>query len=630
MNAGRTDALILLLGCTLAAAVFAGSLRGDFVYDDLLQIVNNELIQDPSHAWKALTSDVWAFQGDRSEAWTNSWRPTFVAWLMLNCRLFGIDNTLGWHLGNILLHVAVCAVLYGLLRRLTVARPLAAAIMFLFAVHPVHVESVAWISGSPDLLATLPLLGALWCELAARRSGRRSLRAVSCVLFAVAILAKELGIVFPAVVFAALLLPDPRAPTASWRARLRLAVHHALPHAAVAVAYLIARSSVLGKFEQPALWRTSIADNIATIPSLVLFYVRQALAPVWLAPSYPLRPVAISQPGLFDLALPLVGFASVTFLLIFIARRDPLRRFGLVLFFLPLLPAMNITGFIPEQLVHDRYLYLPLLGLLLVVVPALQSVLLARRFPPRLIAALVVAVCTLLSAQTIRYTRAWTTEPGFWEYAARMDPTSAFNQTRYANCLLQAGRRQEARRAFDLAIKSSPGMTYPYLGRAQLAVEEGRFADAEQDLRLVLSWFDTFPTPYEMLATCYARQSRFDDAADTLRQARDRIPYRRAAFTGMLAAVLRQADRKAEALAELEAARPTARREYGPASKLIFYDLGGLYSECARREDARHAYDEYLASTSTLSDPRTKAARQAAIQALAALVGPATSAPSGP
>ncbi len=97
----------------------------------------------------------------------------------------------------------------------------------------------------------------------------------------------------------------------------------------------------------------------------------------------------------------------------------------------------------------------------------------------------------------------------------------------------------------------------------------------------------------------------------------------------MLATLLRQAGRKEEALAELEAERSMAAQEYGPVAKLVLYDQGMLYSELHRYEDARAAFTHHLASTANLGDKRTKAARQAAIQAMTALPDPTSIGPPG-
>ena len=98
----------LLPALLLGILVYLNTLGGEFIYDDARQIVRNTLIQDSSQFWRALTSDVWAFKGSGEEAVSNYWRPSFVFWMILNFRCFGVQ-TFGWHLTNILLHVAVIA-----------------------------------------------------------------------------------------------------------------------------------------------------------------------------------------------------------------------------------------------------------------------------------------------------------------------------------------------------------------------------------------------------------------------------------------------------------------------------------------------------------------------------------------
>src|SRR3954464_1556545 len=135
------------LGALVAIAVvsfivFTNVLSGDFVYDDNRQVVRNPLIQEASLYGKALVSDVWAFKASGMGAASNYWRPTFVAWMILNFLVFDL-KPFGWHLSNILLHSCVCIVAYLLLRRWNASRSIAFAIVLVFAVHPVHTESVA-------------------------------------------------------------------------------------------------------------------------------------------------------------------------------------------------------------------------------------------------------------------------------------------------------------------------------------------------------------------------------------------------------------------------------------------------------------------------------------------------------
>src|SRR6476620_8766508 len=153
----KSDLRLLVLLALVSFGIFANSLSGGFVYDDNRQILRNPLIQEPSLYGQALVSDVWAFKCDGKIAASNYYRPTFVAGLIVNYRLFGTSR-FGWHLLNVLLHVGSCLLGFLLLRRWNISRNAAFAVALVFAVHPLHVESVAWISGSPDLLLSIAFL----------------------------------------------------------------------------------------------------------------------------------------------------------------------------------------------------------------------------------------------------------------------------------------------------------------------------------------------------------------------------------------------------------------------------------------------------------------------------------------
>ena len=116
-----------------------------------------------------MTSDVWAFSVETAETRSNYWRPMFVLWLMVNYRFFGLIPA-GWHVAAILLHGLVIVLSAETLRRLGVRPAVSAATLWTFAAHPVHVESVAWISGAPDLLVSAFLLGSYVTYLAKRSS----------------------------------------------------------------------------------------------------------------------------------------------------------------------------------------------------------------------------------------------------------------------------------------------------------------------------------------------------------------------------------------------------------------------------------------------------------------------------
>ena len=145
----RPSVLLSLLGL-LTFVVYSGSLSFDFVWDDWPQIVNSPIIRSWSNLPRAFGSDLW-YHVARHQVY---YRPLFVAWSMLNYTLFGL-RPWGWHLGAVLLHVGAVAAVFWLARRLGLEYWTAALAALIFALHPVHIEPVAWISGASDTMVTM-------------------------------------------------------------------------------------------------------------------------------------------------------------------------------------------------------------------------------------------------------------------------------------------------------------------------------------------------------------------------------------------------------------------------------------------------------------------------------------------
>lgn len=591
----------------LAALAFANTLGGAFVYDDTRQIVANALIQDTSRLGEALASDVWAFRADEGQAGSNYWRPTFVAWLVLCHTLFGLAP-LGWHVLSILLHVAVTALAFVFVRRLGLGAWAAAAVALVFAVHPVHTESVAWISGSPDLLLGVALLGAAILAADHARVGGAWRVAAIVALGAVAMGAKEIGIMTPLVVgltvWAVRAGDAERRPTA-----VRAALWTAAPLVALAVVYLVARNAVIGGFSQEAPWEHGLVEAALTAPAIVVFYLGQILWPATLGPSYPLRPVDTVTATSFW--LPLVGMLLALGLAAWLARQSRAAAVGVALFALLLLPAFNIGAFPPEHLVHDRYLYLPLLGALLAVAAVAETRLGGRRLA---IGAAVVAVPLLLV--TWRANAMWMSEEALWAANVETDPTSAFAWTQHGIQLQRAGQADAAIRAYDRAIALRP-MAAAVTARAELLAASGRGADAEAALRSVIAQRPTDHGAYERLAVILQQQNRLDEAEAVLRAGRDANPSVACAFAANLGVVLYLQGRPDEAAEAFDAAAAGADREVSAACRAGLFHRAQLNLERGRTEAARADFERFLALTTTFTDAATQQRRGIAQQRLA-------------
>lgn len=588
--------------------VFANTVGGEFVYDDTRQIVRNTLIQDNSLVWKALTSDVWAFKGDGTQAASNYWRPTFTLWNILCFRLFGMSPA-GWHVANILLHAGVSVMAFLLLRRWEFSGAVAFAIALVFAVHPVHVESVAWIAGSPDLLFSLAFLGSLWFATSFRESRSSNHLILTVLLYAVALGAKEVGILCLPIYYFVLKDSEPTRKKADNNTPL-------LALGAVAVVYFVARLGVLGAVSRPPDDAVPLGDALMSVPMMFAFYLRQIFAPVWLAINYPLTPV--TQIGAMNFFVPLVVSLAVLAGLFFLVRTSNKNRIAAAIFLLPLIPAMNATAFISEQIVHDRYLYLPLLGVLMLLVPFVTQYVNERNV---MITCCVIAAA--LSVQTFRYNTAYANELALWTWTSAIDD-SAFTSMQLGGALAEAGRNDEALAAYSAAIEKKPAIR-GYLGRGRIYNSLKQYPEAEKDLIKALAMpierqeaYAMYQV-YESLGIAYVEQRKLDQAASIFRESRNSLPIYKAALTEKLAIVYYQGNQKDQALKELEGAQAKARQELLPESKGVFLRLGMLYQEAGRKEEARNAFNEYLRLTASISDKNTIGYRSQASKALETL-----------
>ncbi len=593
----------------LAALAFANTLDGAFVYDDTRQIAANALIQDTSRIGEALASDVWAFRADDGQAGSNYWRPTFVAWLILCHALFGLAP-LGWHVMSVALHVAVTALAFVFVRRLGLGAWAAAAVALVFAVHPVHAESVAWISGSPDLLLGVAMLGAAILAADHARAGGAWRVAAIVALGTVAMGAKEIGIMTPLIV--GLTVWAVRASDAATRpTAVRSGVRAAAPLVAVGVVYLVARHAVIGGFSQDAPWEHGLLESALTASAIVMFYLGQILWPATVGPSYPLRPVSADTLTAASFGLPLVGTLLALALAAWLARQSRAAAVGVALFALLLLPAFNIGAFPPEHIVHDRYLYLPLLGALLAVVAVAEA-----RWDGRRVALVAAVVAVPLLLVTLRVNRIWTSEEALWAANVETDPTSAFAWTQHGIMLQRAGQTDAAVRAYDRAIAIRP-MAAAISARAELMAASGRGADAEAALRAVIAQQPTDHGAYERLAVILQQQNRLDEAEAVLRAGRAANPGLACAFSVNLGVVLYLQGRPDEAAQMFDEAVANADREVSAACRAGLFHRAQLALEQGRDDAARADFERFLALTSTLTDAATQQRRGIAQQRLA-------------
>jgi len=329
---------------------------------------------------------------------------------------------------------------------------------------------------------------------------------------------------------------------------------------------------------------------------------------------------------LTNFVLPLITVAAIGVCIWFAARRSFVRKIGAAVLVLPLLPVLNVSSFPFDQIVHDRYLYLPLFGFLIIIVSLAEEIL--EKFVPlkagKLIIALAILVGFPLGVQTLLCNRVWKSDLDLWAYNTKIDPASASTFVNYGAELSSTGRLAEAIAAFDRSIQNRP-TPLAYMARARNYIALKRFDEAIADLQNVINMPPenvnafTLYQSYESLALAYSQTGELAKAEQILRAARGRLPIYSAALTEKIAVVLYQKGDKDGALAELESARAQAATELLPESKNVLLRLGMLYAERSNKQAARAALQEYLRLTANQNDAVTTSDRQQAANLLQTL-----------
>ena len=358
----RPTFLLPLLGL-VTFVLYSGSLSFDFVWDDWPQIVNSPIIRTWSNLPRAFGSDLW-YHMARQQVY---YRPLFVAWSMLNYTLFGL-RPWGWHLGAVLLHVAAVTAVFWLARRLGLEYWTAALTALIFALHPIHIEPVTWVSAASDTMVTMFAALAFAAFLNGRNSERNTRQEkrvawwiASLALLACALLTKEMAVVFSALVGIYAWL-DPAETRASPGRRVLGAAKEAAPYVVLTLAYALLRKHALlhatGQFDP----NHGMMDVARTLPLVMSIYLRQLLVPVGITGLY--YTPYVTSAILNQVVAPAAVLGAALIGLWYWNRREgnSIVAFAGLWLLVGLAPALYLRNFGNGDFVRDRYMYLPSIG----------------------------------------------------------------------------------------------------------------------------------------------------------------------------------------------------------------------------------------------------------------------------
>lgn len=468
---------VLLVAAALSLLVtltFSCALRNGFVFDDEGYVLGNQ------HVETGLTAANlhWAFQAFHA----GNWHP--LTWIshQMDAQLWGLSPA-GHHLTSILLHAANTVLLLVLLRRLTgwERRSLVAAA--LFGLHPLRVESVAWVAERKDVLSLFFFLltCCAWRWHLARPSQRRY--GLTLLLFAFALMAKSVVVTLPLL----LLLLD-WWPLGRWNGRHRRGwslvgsaglFAEKAPFLALSVA-----AGILAIFAQRSegalvgLQRYPLETRFANAGVSCVSYLSKTIWPFGLSAFYP-HPSGLSV-GLWLGSI--VSLAVLTVLALTQARRRPWLATGWLWYLIALVPVIGIVQ-VGAQAMADRYTYLPSIGLVVAAVWAAAETKVRGRGLGWLSGTVVAGLLSIYCSTTWIQCGYWRNDFTLFSHASALDPGNWLAHNNVGRQLLLQKRWPDAEERFRESIKHNPNYATAFYNLGVAAREQGRAVEAEASFR---------------------------------------------------------------------------------------------------------------------------------------------------
>ncbi len=569
---------LLALACV---AVYGQTLWYDFSnYDDPQYVTENPAVRKGLD-WAGV---VWAFTTDRALYM----HP--LTWMshMADCELYGL-HPWGHHLTNLLLHTADSILLFLVFLRMTRRLWPSALVAALFAVHPLHVESVAWIAERKDVLSMLFWAAGLGAYAWHReRPGLVRYLAVA-FLFLMGLLSKPMVVTLP---FVLLLLDywplgqvDRTAPLGVMARRIvRLAAEKTplflMTAVFSAVTYIMqARGHNLASAEKYPL--------AARCANAVVVYVLYLVKTVWLAGLAAYYPHPVTRPG-WQVAGAAVVLVAVTLLCLREARRRPYLIVGWLWYLGTLVPVIELVQ--AGSFSHaDRYTYIPLIGIFVMIAWGMADLAAARRVPPRVLASVSVAVLAALTVCAGVQATSWRNGETLWRHAIESGHPSASAYSNLGAIAMGKEHYDEARASLAKALELDPGHVDTLNNLCALNIKQRRYDEAKACLAEILERHPNQADALANLGKIDMDEGRYDDAKTHLSQALAEKPDQVEALNNMGVLAIRQG-RHDEARTCLAKAL-----ELRPKQADALNNLGMMELAEGRQDDAKAHLTEALA-----------------------------------
>ena len=539
----RPDVLVLLGLAVVTFGIYAQVIGHRFiVLDDIPYLQENPVVD----RGVTLSGFAWAFTTFREA----NWHP--LTWIahMINTQLFG--TFAGGHLlVNALIHTANTLLLFWFLLRTTRARWSSALVAALFALHPLHVESVAWAAELKDTLSTFFGLLSLIAYTRYAEVPSISRYAWTFVTLALGLMAKPMLVTWP---FVMLLLDYwPLNRFQKSEVRSQRSVVRGLVVEKIPLFVLVAASAVVTSVAQSYAGAVRTFTELSLslrLSNVLVSYAKYLLLAFWpndLAVFYPWTRILAWQ--VIGAALLLIGVTAFCF---FQRKTRPYLIVGWLWFVGTLVPVIGLVQ-VGGQSMADRYFYVPSIGLFIAIVFGLADIAERRRIAPWIGAAIANAVLLTLATLTNAQIHLWTDSFTLFKHTLAVAPRNVAIESNLGLALQRSGQVDEAAAHFEKAVQIEPDdqVSQLYLGIARFY--QGRVPEAIEHAKIAIRLQPDSSKAHDLLGMALAKQNQNEAALDEVRRAAELAP-KDAEIRNGLGTVLARLGRMPEAAEEFHQA----------------------------------------------------------------------------
>jgi protein O-mannosyl-transferase len=558
---GRPDLLILLGLAVVTFGIYAQLITHQFItLDDGWYIRDNSMV----NCGVTLAGLAWAFTTFHE----GNWHP--LTWIahMIDSQLFGM-NAGGHLLVNALIHVANTLLVFWFLSRTTHARWLSALVAALFALHPLHVESVAWAAERKDTLSTFFGLLSLISYTRYAEGRSRKWYAWTALTLTLGLLTKPMLVTWPFVMLLLDYWPLRRLSQSTSRKDFLVSIAPLLREKLPLFA-IVAASCVITFFAQShggaVRTFTDVPFALRLLNALVS-YVKYLLLTFWphdLAIYYPFTPIGIPAWQIIGAAFLLIGIMASC---LFQRKIRPYLIVGWLWFLGTLVPVIGLVQ-VGGQTMADRYFYIPSIGLLIAVVFGLADIAKTRRVAPSLSAAIAGVVLLVLATLTNAQIHLWSDSFTLFKHTLAVTPPNLIIENSLGIAMDNSGRYDEAAAHFEKALQVQRDHYEVLVNMGVTRYHQGQLPEAIECYQAAIRSQPDAPEAHAQLGLALWKQNRNEAAYDEVRRASQLAP-KDANIRNYLGIALGRLGRFPEAVDQLHEAL-----RLNPNGAEVHYNLG--------------------------------------------------------